>query len=105
MRERHSRRTPVSARRFSWGKNDHIALATTGGCLFVLRHKDGQLQPLWVGLLVGDQAVAFDATGKVLQGDERLLEEQFVYVVESSTGAQELLTPAQFRRQYPREQD
>jgi WD40 repeat protein len=89
---------PFCAVRVAWGRNGLIALADGNGALRVLRLKDGELEPVWVGLAVADGAAAFDPAGTPLLGDERFLEEHFVCVVESATGAQELLAPAALRR-------
>jgi len=74
-------------------------IVSTGYCGRTLRSWDADAgEPQWVSVLLRNhRVVTFGPTGKLLNGDPDTIEQEFVYVVETDSGAFELIEPSKFQ--------
>jgi WD40 repeat protein len=88
---------PADPWRLAWGRDGQLAILG-GDSLLAVWKVDERCRALWSGLPLAGRAVTFGPDGQLLSGDEELLEEHFVYVVETERGGQEVLRPSRFGR-------
>jgi WD40 repeat protein len=87
-------------RRLACSSSGRLASITGAGILTVWNIDETGFHPLWVGLRVGAEPVALDAGGRFLHASQPVIDDNFVYIVETPSGAQELLSPPEFRRRF-----
>jgi hypothetical protein len=79
------------------GDGKQLATGTLEGTVLVRNAQTGE--PEWVAVLLRDgKSVTFRATGEILHGDPELIEKELIYLVETPTGAAEILKPSEFRK-------
>lgn len=79
------------------GDGTQIATGTIQGVVLVRDAETGE--PQWLALALSEgNSVTFGAAGEVLHGDPTVIERELIYLVETPTGAAEILKPTEFRR-------
>lgn len=81
----------MEIRRLAWSKDGRLATMSTTGTVTVWGQVAQGLEPLWIGLMVGDHALAFDAKGLLRHGDLAVFEKEFIYILETKDGGVELV--------------
>jgi WD40 repeat protein len=67
-----------------------------------VRIHDADGEPICtIVVLPNDQSAIFSAAGELLHGDPKVIETEFVYIVENEDGRIEPLKPSEFRKRFP----
>ena len=89
---------PEDVRSVTWHP-DERQLASGGFNGIICLSDTVTMQPKWVAVVLKDgKFVTFSAAGEVLYGEPEVVENELVYVVETPSGAMELLKPSEFQK-------
>ncbi len=86
----------------AWRPHSHEVLSS--GLDGTIRLWDAETQSVkWVLVVLPDkQSVTLSPTGEILAGDPAVIEREVAYIIETPTGAMEILEPSEFQQQVSR---